>query len=412
VAGRPLRWLWQVSLPVDLPVEVTGMTDDVPPSEAPPVRTSNGAKRRPVAIACQGGGAHTAFSAGVLTRLLAEHRNSIDIRALSGTSGGAVCAVLAWSELVAAAKEPDPRRFNRRLDAFWRDNSLHLAEILPWALGLAGIRLAGELGLTLETSAYQAPLDGERPFLHLVEKHVPFDRLTPAHLTTEDPRLLISAADVLTGEFRVFRSHQLNHLRADRISSQVVLASAALPTIFEAVELCGGTFWDGGFSQNPPVRELVDACRRPDAPAPDGLELWIIQVNPQRRQTVPTMMNDIRDRRNELTENISFQQEVYFISTINKLLDATPDLFTPEAKERYTKVKIRVVKMDDEVAAGLDYESKLNRNPAFLRMLFEQGLKEAERFLVNLAAPNADVATALVDRNIWGQWIRASEPCL
>ena len=109
---------------------------------------------------------------------------------------------------------------------------------------------------------------------------------------------------MLTGEFRAFNS------RARR--SPRVLASAAIPTIFRAVHLDGGTYWDGLFSQNPPVRELVDT-------APD--EIWVIQINAPERETEPTTVVEIADRRNELAGNLSLHQELHFIEKIDELLE-------------------------------------------------------------------------------------------
>ena len=125
--------------------------------------------------------------------------------------------------------------------------------------------------------------------------------------------LLIGAVDVLSGRFRAFNS------RRDRITADTVLASAAIPNLFRAVQLEDGTYWDGLFSQNPPVRELLEA--EPD-------ELWVIQINPQQRDTEPATLAEIADRRNELAGNLSLYQELAFIEKIDQLLEAgqlTPD---------------------------------------------------------------------------------------
>jgi NTE family protein len=296
---------------------------------------------RPVAVACQGGGSHTAFTAGVLETFLADP--GVEIRALSGTSGGAVCAALAWSGIVTARVGQPADDAIARLRGFWADNTTPLWEVAQEAAVVAAMRLVGELGVTPEFSAYRNPWEAHEQFIEMLARHVPFGELGPERLTDDDPRLLVSAADVRTGEFRVFRSHPLNGYAADRITALVILASAALPTVFRAVPLCGGLYWDGGFTQNPPVRELIRAARRPgamlneearnaaasgDAVLPggdpggandDSIELWIIQINPEARASEPVSMDDIRDRRNELTGNISFQQEVSAIGLVNRL---------------------------------------------------------------------------------------------
>jgi NTE family protein len=109
------------------------------------------------------------------------------------------------------------------------------------------------------------------------------------------------------GEFRAFDS------RRDRISAETVLASAAIPTVFRAVHLDGGVYWDGLFSQNPPIRELLEVM-------PD--EIWVIQINPTQRDTEPQTTLDIADRRNELAGNLSLYQELHFIEKIDELLKA------------------------------------------------------------------------------------------
>src|SRR3712207_9545673 len=106
----------------------------------------------------------------------------------------------------------------------------------------------------VEPSPYLNPFEASQAFLHLLENHVPFDDIVPDKIGATAPRLLVSAADVRTGEFRVFRSHEVNGYPADAITSRVLLASAAVPTLFRAVALDGGLYWDGLFSQNPPVR--------------------------------------------------------------------------------------------------------------------------------------------------------------
>jgi len=123
----------------------------------------------------------------------------------------------------------------------------------------------------------------------MLERRVDFGRFDA---TGDDgaPMLLVGAVDVLSGEFKAFNS------RRDALTADMILASAAIPTLFRAVQVQGGTYWDGLFSQNPPVRELVDS--RPD-------ELWVIQINPRRWDGQPRTMAEIADRRNELSGNLS-----------------------------------------------------------------------------------------------------------
>ena len=138
--------------------------------------------------------------------------------------------------------------------------------------------------------------------------------------------LLLGAVDVLSGEFKAFNS------RRDRITADMVLASAAIPTLFRAVRVGDGTYWDGLFSQNPPVRELVDT--RPD-------ELWVIQINPRRWDGEPRTMVEIADRRNELAGNLSLHQELGFIEKIDQLLDEG----RLADDGRYKQIVVRVIEL-------------------------------------------------------------------
>jgi NTE family protein len=208
------------------------------------------AEGKRVAIACQGGGSHTAFTAGVLKRLLrAQELKGHEVVGLSGTSGGAVCALLAWHHLLRG----DGAGAARALDAFWRDNSAsapHERIVNHW------IVLASNLQNFVTTPAI-SPYDNYfsvsalDEFKRLLERRVNFGEVG-VQPEGSYPMLLVGAVDVISGEFRTFNS------RRDRISPETILASAAIPTLFRSVRLDdGGTYWDGLFSQNPPVRELT-----------------------------------------------------------------------------------------------------------------------------------------------------------
>src|SRR3712207_4439410 len=173
--------------------------------------TETGQQRR-VVLACQGGGSHTAFTAGVLTELLTDPRS--EIRALSGTSGGAVCALLAWYGLLKGR----PGDGVDRLAAFWEDNTTRgLSAAWHQAATMTAMRIAGGFGLVFEPNPYLNPFEAHEAFLRLLERHLPFDEIEPGRIDPSGPRLLVSATDVRTGEFRVFRSHAVNGYPADWI---------------------------------------------------------------------------------------------------------------------------------------------------------------------------------------------------
>jgi NTE family protein len=321
-----------------------------------------------VAIACQGGGSHTAFTAGVLAHLLeAPELADRRVTGISGTSGGAVCATLAWTAL----RRGDRAAASRLLTDFWRDNAADgpLERVLnAWLLLAASLQ---SFGLVPEISPYHTPVSkvGLEEFRAMLERHVDFDAVTVDD-TGEHPQLLLGAVDVQSGAFRAFNS------RRDRITADCVLASAAIPTLFRAVSVDGASYWDGLFSQNPPVRELLDT--RPD-------ELWVVQVNPRARAEVPQALLDIEDRRNELSGNLSLYQELAFIEKIDELLAEGVIV-----GDRYKQVMVRVIELPaDQLRRVRGPASKLNREPEFLDALIELGHAQAERFLRALAFERA-----------------------
>lgn len=304
--------------------------------------------RQRVAIACQGGGSHTAFTAGVLQRLLEERR--YEIVALSGSSGGAVCALLTWYGLA----HDDPGMADRLLSEFWQD----VAATEPWDVALnnglvATARLEGVVALPA-VSPYQYPPWAEQRLRELLQRRVRPEAIAQVR---SGPLLLVGAIDVLSGEFTIFSS-----ARSD-ITIDAVVASAAVPHLFRAVRVDGSLYWDGLISQNPPVRELPRA--RPD-------QIWVIQINPTARRREPTSVADILDRRNELAGNLSLAQELFFIDTINELV----------ASGALAGTDYRIIGVD-RIALGrdLDLASKFDRDPALIADLMAHGRQQADEFL-------------------------------
>lgn len=341
--------------------------------------TDGGQKQRRVVIACQGGGSHTAFTAGVLKRLLgADELAGYQVAGLSGTSGGAVCALLAWYALL----DEDPVRAGRFLEEFWADNSARRpVEMLVnnWIQWAAAWQDLG--GALPAISPYHSPASvmGADQFCQMLGRQVDFGRIE-VDSAGKHPVLLIGAVDVLSGRFRTFNS------RRDQITAATVLASAAIPNLFRAVKLEDGTYWDGLFSQNPPVRELLDA-------GPD--ELWVIQINPRQRDTEPVTLAEIADRRNELSGNLSLYQELAFIEKIDQLLETG----LLAAGGKYKQVVVRVIELSRSSLPGAHAASKLNRDPVFIQNLISHGEQQAGEFLAALAFERAwsasDVAAVL-----------------
>src|SRR5918994_6319983 len=324
-----------------------------------------------VAIACQGGGSHTAFTAGVLKRLLqVEVLKHYEVVGLSGTSGGAVCALLAWDNLLRG----DTRGAAEALDAFWRDNSAtapHEQIINSWVLWASSLQNFITMPVVSPYYDNYFSVSALEEFKRMLERRVDFAKVEVQPEGTY-PVLLVGAVDVLSGEFRAFNS------RRDRITPEAILASAAIPTLFRSVRTGdGGTYWDGLFSQNPPVRELTDE-------SPD--EIWVIQINPKELQTEPRTVLEIVDRRNELSGNLSLSQELRSIEKVDQLLEE--GLLSPGGK--YKQIVVRVIELTrSRFSRSLGTASKLNRDPQFIEDLMSRGEARVEEFLAALAFEDA-----------------------
>jgi NTE family protein len=311
----------------------------------------NGSKRR-VAIACQGGGSHTAFTAGVLSRLLTELPSDVEIVALSGTSGGAICATFAWEGLL----RNDPALAIRKLASFW--NSTAARAPWDWVTNhiMMTVQQLRDLMVLPEISPYQFPPWGAERFRDTLSGYFAFEELRNLARQPDAPALQIGAVEVLSGHFELFTGEEL--------CVECLLASAALPELFRAVTVPGrGVYWDGLFSQNPPIHDLTD--HQID-------ELWLVQINPSAIAGVPKVTHQILDRRNSLAGNLSMEQEVRFIETLNRAI-ALGTVNDP----RYRRIRISRITLD----RTLHSRTKLDRSPELLEDLLAYGHTKAKWFL-------------------------------
>jgi NTE family protein len=335
---------------------------------------------RRIAIACQGGGSHTAFTAGALVPLLRhEAAGNYKICALSGTSGGAICAALAWYGLLKIADGSWERdaAIQNLLD-FWRANSAQSPweqAWNDWTVQLIRWHAQGRLP-DLKTSPYapqsvyatelikqMAPRPEFFDLRTLIERYLD---LAPIQQPISEPRLLIGAVGVLSGTFKAFDS-----LKSE-ISIDAVLASTTLPNFFQAIRIGDDVYWDGLFSQNPPVRQFVvdiDVNLKPD-------EIWIIRINRQRLAQEPTSVEEIEDRRNALAGNLSLNHEVDVITSISRWL--REGRFQSEQAK---PVDIHWIEMSTNLDGQLGYVTKLNRNADFINRLIADGEAQASAFL-------------------------------
>lgn len=259
-----------------------------------------------VAIACQGGGSHTAFTAGVLKGLLRELDDDYELVGISGTSGGAFNALAAWYGLVTA----DEQRAIELLNEIWDDlSATGFSDRIMNDLVVELSRLQTTGVPMLQVSPYDipGPEAGKDEIRKTLERHIDFDEI-PDLCDQDTPELVVGTVNMNTGIFETFTN--------EAVTPEAILASAAVPAMFEAVEINGDYYWDGLFSQNPPINDLMSiaADRKPE-------ELWIIQINPQEREDEPTSLVEIADRRNELSGNISLNQELNAIERVNDWID-------------------------------------------------------------------------------------------
>lgn len=347
-----------------------------------------------IAIACQGGGTQTAFTAGALRRILTDPGldRDFEIVALSGTSGGAVCSVMAWYGLIAHADEPEKRGQHAAdlIFDFWEANSAHdpldLYVTNPTIVALHRLVDAGLM------PAYPPPpgLPGQvyGRLRSLIETLVPFDslpgllRAAPNH-----PTLLCGAVDVLSGEFAVFEEacpdpawHRNVATDAPaEVSVDTILASAAVPPLMPAVSVGKGPFWDGLFAHNPPIRSIVecDASMRPD-------EIWVLQIDPEKASKIPVSPTAVVDRRFELSSNLSMNGELHWIRQINQWIDQG---VLPA--ESFKTIDVARVPISQALGDSLDLASKVDRNPAFLRQLMADGEAQVNAFLASRGDPDS-----------------------
>ncbi|MBX2806085.1 MAG: patatin-like phospholipase family protein, partial [Hyphomicrobiales bacterium] len=296
---------------------------------------------------------------GVLDKLLEDER--VKIEAISGTSAGAINGVVLADGLMRGG--PDAAR--DRLRMFW-DKVAEKAAFSPfqsnplealygnWSIAWSPVHAWFD-ALSRSLSPYKFNPLNINPLKDIIEELIDFEAVR----NCPDFKLFISATDVETGRVRVFSGEEL--------SADSVMASACLPNLFQAVEIDGKHYWDGGYMGNPVLFPFFYTSRSDD--------IVIVQINPVERKGVPRSSREILDRINEISFNASLLRELRAVEFVQRLLaDHSID------SERYRDLKLHSIALHDD-EKSFSAMSKLDANRLFLQNLFDHGRKSADAFL-------------------------------
>jgi NTE family protein len=310
-------------------------------------------------LALQGGGAHGAFTWGVLDRILEDDR--IKIAAISGTSAGAMNAVVAADGLVSGGKDVA----RAKLESFWHAVSVagafSMIQRSPfdkingnWSLDYSPGFILSDMVSRFFSPAQLNPL-GLNSLRDVLVDHVNFKNVCDC----TELKLFIAATNVKTGQVKVFDHSNL--------TADMVMASACLPYMFEAVEIDGVPYWDGGFTGNPPLMSLYRETGCTDTA--------IVQINPIKTTSTPTAAREILNRMNEITFNTSLLKDLKALNLIKRLLaEGSLD------PKKYHDINLHLLECQEKLEP-LGASSKLNSEWAFLVHLRDLGRETAENWL-------------------------------
>lgn len=322
----------------------------------------SGTEPRRVSLALQGGGAHGAFTWGVLDRLLED--GGLEIAAVSGTSAGALNGAALKAGMVAGGPEAARKRLRRLWEQVgdigdfrallpWFQPFLPYARMIQEAtealLPFSPASVAGQFYSPYAWGAQWrnplAPVIADFDFTHVC--------------AADEPALFVGATNVRTGRVKVFAGPD--------ITPQAIMASACLPSVFQAVEIGGEAYWDGGFTGNPSLWPLYDRD------LPD--DIVIVQVNPLRRDAVPQTPLEIENRVNEISFNASLLSELRAVAFVRRLIAEGR-----VARGQMKDVRIHMI-ADDGLMNDLTASSKLQPSGALIERLFTAGRAAGTRFL-------------------------------
>jgi len=308
-------------------------------------------------LALQGGGAHGAYTWGVLDRILQEDR--LKIEGISGTSAGAMNA----AALISGHAKAGNAGAREALELFWRHVS-EAARLSPlqrspldimlgrWTLDSSPAFIASDL-LSRLYSPYDFVTNSVNPLRQILADAVDFELLARAPI-----KIFVTATSVSTGRARVFRNGDL--------TPDALLASTCLPTMFRAIEIDGEEYWDGGYSGNPTITPLVRECASSDT--------ILVQINPVERKEKPRSAADILNRLNEVSFNAVLLKELRMIALLRQAAN-------PDGREGARWAGMRIHRVTSEMMSQLSASSKLLAEWDFLCVLRDEGRRSAQAFL-------------------------------
>lgn len=319
----------------------------------------DGPGRKPLNLGLQGGGAHGAFTWGVLDKFL--EADCFDFEGIVGTSAGAMNAVVLGYGL----KTGGPEHARALLNAYW-SKQMELGAYAPWPSPMDRMRGDGNMpwspmfhfcdALTRVMSPYQLNPMGLNLNQQVIDQFVDFDEL---RRNRNDPKIFLCATNVLTGRVKVFEGEEL--------SDKAVAASACIPTMSQAVEVDGEYYWDGGYMGNPPLFPIFYNCECPD--------LLVVQLTPVQLEEVPKTPTEIFDRITSLSFNSSLMREMRVVHFVKQLVSEGYD-----RGGELTETLIHTIDAEEHLRK-LDGASMANLDPSFITWLFELGRERAAGFL-------------------------------
>jgi NTE family protein len=315
------------------------------------------AERKSLSLALQGGGSFGAFTWGVLQGLLENGHAEFDV--ISGSSAGAVNAAIVASGLI----EGGPEKACERLERFWKRVSRN---DLLGLFGRVAVANAADLAVGF-VSPYRLNPFGLNPLRDILLDEIDFSRLREQTKI----RLLIAATRVRDGRLRLFRR--------DEISVDVVLASACLPLLHHAVEIEGDWYWDGGYSANPPLRQLVIDTKCED--------VLLVQILPEASESKPSRSSDIARRLNQIAFTGPLQKDVEALQDLMEI-SRKQGIFGTRFGRKLQRLRLHRISAEDSVA-DLYRASANNLDWNFLHRLMEAGRQSATDFAARFRSESA-----------------------